>query len=158
MLLRRLQSGWCWERSHKDPLFVSQYQCFLLSTLQMRVSVGMPVLISDEVCYNGDKQSPSVCWHHAAMPSGRQWLKGRHHPWATVSKCLEWGHWWLSCIVEKRAKAVAFPGLKMPHLISWFSGGISGESPTLSGELGWPWTACWGEGSGFPPVGGKWVV
>lgn len=38
--------------------------------------------MSDEVCYSGDKQSPSVCWQRAAMPSGRQWLKGRHHPWA----------------------------------------------------------------------------
>lgn len=46
----------------------------------MRVLVSTPASIWDEICSSGDKQSPSVCWQHAAMPTGRHWLKGRTVP------------------------------------------------------------------------------
>lgn len=49
----------------------------------------MPPLIPHEICYSADKQSPSVCWQHAEMPSGRRWLKGRHCPWAMAGSA--WG-------------------------------------------------------------------
>lgn len=129
MLLRRLHTGWCWERSYKKTFFVSQYQHFLLSTVQTRVAVSMPLLISHGICCNEDKQSPSVCWQHAEMPSGRHWLKGRHHSQQKLG-----AHWWCSCVVQKRAKIVAFPDLKMPYTISWFSGVTCGESLPLCQE------------------------
>lgn len=75
MLLRRLHSGWCWERSYKTPIFVSQYPYFLLSTLQTGVSVSWCLMRYVTV-------GTSRAHQCAAMPSGRQWLKGRHHPWA----------------------------------------------------------------------------
>lgn len=49
------------------------------------------------------------------MPAAKCWLKGGYCPWATGSKCLEGGHRQCARLVEKRAKAVTFSGLKMSH-------------------------------------------